>query len=274
MSAMTVPTNFRKTSSCDAEIPAVARAIDLLEILVTSGRGLTLSEVSQKLGIVKSSSHRLINSLLSRGYLQRGLDGHHYMLGDRVLQFADAAVVESQLRTVCSPHAQKLGEESGLTVLASVIRGFEAISFLKVASSKDNFPGATLGHHSDVHCTACGKAIIAYASDTELEKLFREKSLTRYTPNTVGSLEALKVDLAEVRARGYAINNEELAIGGRAVAAPIFNHIGRVVASICVRGSVDILPESRIPIYGKEVVATADEISRDLWEFRPNTLQS
>lgn len=271
---MGVPANLRKICSDDVQIPAVARAIDLLEILAGSGHGLTLSEVSRRLGIVKSSSHRLINSLLARGYLQRSLDGRHYMLGPQVLQFADSAVAASQLRTVCSPHAQRLGEETGLTVLAAVLHGFEVISFLTVPSSKDNFPGATLGHHSDLHCTACGKALIAFASDSELEKFFRERNLTRYTPNTIGSLEALKVDLAGVRARGYAINNEELAIGGRAVAAAIFNHIGRVVASICVRGSIDILPEHRVPIYAKAVVATANEISRCLGDSRVDAFQS
>jgi len=119
-----------------------------------------------------------------------------------------------------------------------------------------------------------GKALIAFASDTELNKIFREKNLARYTPKTASSLEILRVDLAGVVARRYAINNEELAIGGRAVAAPIFNHIGRIVASICVRGSTDIFPEHRIPIYGKEVMATANEISRELWEFLPNPVQS
>jgi IclR family acetate operon transcriptional repressor len=189
------------------------------------------------------------------------------------LQFADTAVAEAQLRTVCSPHAQRLAEVSGLTVLGGVLRGLEGVTFLKVASTKDNYPGALVGHHFDLHCTAMGKALITFASDTELNKIFREKAFTRYTRNTLGSLEILKVDLARLRARGYAINNEELAAGGRAVAAPILNHIGSVVASICVRGSADIFPEYRIPIYGKEVIATASAISRDLLEYLPNPVQ-
>lgn len=255
---------LHKVSLCDDEIPAVARAIDLLELLVSSEFGLTLSQVSQKLGIAKSSSYRLIRSLLARGYLQRSFDGHRYILGVRALQFADTVVAEAQLRTVCSPFARRLVEQSGLTVLAGVLRGLEWVAILKVPSIKDNYPGALVGHHFDLHCTAIGKALIAFASDEELNKVFPEKNFHRHTSKTAGSLETLKVDLAGVRTRGYAINNEELAIGGRGVAAPVLNHIGSVVASICIRGSTDSFPEYQIPMYGKAVISTAHEISREL----------
>jgi DNA-binding IclR family transcriptional regulator len=271
---MNVQTTPRKVYPCDSDIPAVARAVDLLELVVSSERGLTLSEVSQKLGIVKSSAHRLISSLLVRGYLQRSLDGRHYVLGMRALLFADAAVALAQLRTVFSPHAQRLAEESGLTVLGGVLGGIQGVVFLKVASPRDNYPGAFVGHHFDYHCTAMGKALVAFQSEKELSKIFREKDFPRHTPKTVSSVEQLKADLAAIRSRGYAINNEELDLGARAVAAPVFDHMGRVVASICVRGSSEIFPEHRIPICGREVMATAAQTSRDLLEFLPAALQS
>jgi len=256
--------NLHKVRLCDDDIPAVGRAVDLLELLVSSECGLTLSDISQKLGIAKSSSHRLIYSLLARRYIQRSFDGHHYVLGVQALQLADTVVAEAQMRMVCFPHARRLVEESGLTVLAGVLRGLEWVAILKVAATKDNHPGALVGHHFELHCTAIGKTLIAFASDVELNKLFPENNLARHTSKTADSLETLKADLAEVRTRGYAINNEELHIGGMGVAAPVFNHIGRVVASICIRGSTQTLPEYRIPMYGKAVIATAHEISREL----------
>ncbi len=250
-------------------VTAVERALDLLEALEFSERGLTLSDIARKLTIPKSSAHRLVRTLLNRWYLQRGLDAHHYILGVRVFDFADSAAAASQLRMVSFPYAQELAKNLNLTALLAVRRNFEAVIIAKVDSPWDNYPGAWVGHHLALHCTALGKALIAHLSDTELDQLFRHRSFATYTPSTLCSLEALKADLVQVRSKGFATNNEEYAIGGRSVGAPIFNHTGRTVASICVRGSTSRFPDSRIASYGNEVVRSAKEISRHLLEYTP-----
>lgn len=250
-------------------VPAVERALKLLELSAASSVGFTLSEVGQALGIAKSSSHRLIYTLLSHGYLQRAHTTRRYILGTRARDLASITDADLQLAAVCSQVAEELSRSVGLTVLIGVRRAAEGVVIFKVNSPKDEYPGAWIGHHFDLHCTAMGKALIAYMAEPELKEWFRQASLAPYTPFTLCSRRDLWADLAEVRSRGFSLNAEESAIGGRGLAAPIFNHLGQVVASICVRGSTALFPPSRVSSCGKEVVQVASKISRVLFEAMP-----
>ena len=112
------------------------------------------------------------------------------------------------------------------------------------------------------------KLLVAYLPESELEEIFLEENLearlVRYTPATFCSRRSLLADLEKVRARGFSLNTEEAAIGGMALAAPIFSHIKRVTASICVRGTASQFSPERISGYAKEVVSVATQISREL----------
>jgi DNA-binding IclR family transcriptional regulator len=251
-------------------VPAVERALRLLELSASSHIGLTLSEVGIALGIPKSSAHRLVHTLLAHGYLQRTSNARRYILGTCARDLANSLTdADLQLAAVCSKFAKDLSIKTGLTVLAGIRRGTEGVVILKADSPKDEYPGAEVGHHFDLHCTAMGKALIAHLAEPEVEDIFHHASLIRYTESTVSSRKTLLAELAEVRARGFALNTEESAIGGRGLASPIFNHIGRVVASICVRGSIALFPTWRISSCGKEVMSAATEISRNLLEAIP-----
>jgi len=251
-------------------VPAVERALRLLELSATSNDGLTLSDVGKALAIPKSSAHRLVYTLLAHGYLQRTSTARRYILGTCARDLANSITdADLQLGAVCSQLAEDLSKRTGLTVLTGIRRGVEGVVILKVNSPKDEYPGAVIGHHFDLHCTALGKSLIAYLPEPEVEDIFQQASLIRYTEATVCSRKHLMADLAGVRARGFSLNTEESAIGGRGLAAPIFNHIGRVVASICVRGSTDLFPAWQISSCAKEVVSVATEISRNLLEAMP-----
>jgi IclR family transcriptional regulator, KDG regulon repressor len=251
-------------------VPAVERALKLLELTATSDTALTLSEVGKALGIPKSSAHRLVYTLLAHGYLQRTPNARSYILGTCARDLANSITdADLQLGTVCSHFAEELSRKTGLTVLAGIRRGIEGVVILKADSPDDEYPGAFIGHHFELHCTALGKALVAYLAEPEVDEIFQQSSLLRYTEATVTSRKNLLAGLAEVRAKGFALNTEEASIGGRGLAAPIFNHIGRVVASICVRGSTDLFPAWRIPSCSKEVMSVATQISRHLLEAMP-----
>jgi len=266
---MSIANNSTRFPLPSQGVPAVERALKLLELSAASNVGFTLSEVGQALGIAKSSSHRLIYTLLSHGYLQRTSSTRRYILGTRARDLASITEADLQLGAVCSQFAEELSRKVGLTVLTGVRRGAEGVVIHKANSPKDVYPGAWIGHHFDLHCTAMGKALIAYMKEPELKELFQQASLAPYTPFTLCSRRALWADLAEVRARGFSLNAEESAIGGRGLAAPIFNHIGRVVASICVRGSTALFPPGQVSSCAKEVISAATKISRNLLEAMP-----
>ena len=105
-----------------------------------------------------------------------------------------------------------------------------------------------VGRHLDLHCTAQGKALIASLGDEELEKLLAGRELAQFTPRTIRSLSALKAHLAEVRTNGFAVNDQEHVHGVRAVAAPVVDSPGAVIAAISVRGSTR--PDFQLPLAG------------------------
>ena len=115
----------------------------------------------------------------------------------------------------------------------------------------------------DLHCTAQGKALICHFSEAELGKLFQYRGFARYTPKTIGSLKDLIAELSDARVRGYTVNNEEHTLGIVAVAAPVFNHVSKVVAAASVRWTTTHqMVFEPLPRIASQVIATAREISR------------
>jgi DNA-binding IclR family transcriptional regulator len=249
----------------DFRLPAVDRAISLFELLARSQNGLTLSELSRKLDIPKSTMHYLIYTLASRGYVQRGRDGRHYLLGLRMADVASASPAELYIRTLATPCLRQIGARTNLTATVTVLRGAEAVIIAKVDSFQDAGGGTWIGRHFDLHCTAQGKALISSMSEPELDRLFGGRELARFTPRTISSLQTLKSHLMRVRASGFAANDEEQVAGVRAVAAPIVDLAGAVIAAVSVRGSTQQIPVARFPQIGREMIMASRQISQQLW---------
>ncbi len=242
----------------DFRLPAVDRAMSLLELLAISREGLTLSEVSRKLSIPKSTTHYLIHTLATRGYVQRGSNGRH-SLGLRFADVASASTAALDLGTLATPHLKQISSSLNLTATISVLNGAEAVIIGKATTFPDG-GGAWVGRHLDLHCTAQGKALISQLQEAELNKLFGRRELAQFTPKTIVSLAALKTHLAEIRSNGFAVNDEEQVFGVRAVAVPIVNLLGVVVAAISLRGSSKQISLFRLPELGRDLI----RVSRDL----------
>ena len=249
-------------------LPSVDRALDVLEVLAASSEGLTVSEVSRTIRTPKSTTHYLIYTLLVRGYIQRNSDGRRYSLGLRSSELAQRGNTE-QLRRVTRPDLRRVSERLGLTAIIGVLKGPQVVVIETADPSGKGIGGQWIGRHVDAHSSSIGKVLIAELSDLEIEALFRERPLARFTNKTVCCLQDLKAHLAKVRHNGFAVNDEEHIVGVRAVAAPIVNHVGRVIASIGVNGSHTEMPRSELLNVAKEVVAAAREVSRKLLDPIP-----
>jgi IclR family KDG regulon transcriptional repressor len=243
-------------------LPAVDRAMSLFELLADSQTGLTLSQLSRKLDIPKSTAHYLLHTLYTRGYVQREADGHRYSLGLRLADMAHVDTAESSLRTLALPYLQGIVARLGLTATVAVRRSAESVIVARVESRQDAGGGAWVGRHIDLHCTAQGKALLTDLSDEELSKLFAGRELARFTAKTICSLSALKAHLADVRVKGFAVNDEEMVLGVRAVAAPVVDAFGSVIACASVRGTTEQIPSHLIRQLGREMILVAHEMSQ------------
>jgi DNA-binding IclR family transcriptional regulator len=246
----------------DFRLPAVDRAMSLFELLAESQKGLTLSQLSRKLDIPKSTAHYLLHTLHTRGYVQRSPDGRHYSLGLRLADVARGDNAELSLRALAIPYLRQIVARLDLTATLAVRRSAEAVLVARVESSQDAGGGAWVGRHVDLHCTAQGKALIAHLSDEELSRLFAGRELARFTTKTICTLPALRAHLVEVRARGFAVNDEEMVFGIRAIAAPVVDSLGTVVASVTVRGTTHRIPTHLIAQLGREMILVSREMSQ------------
>jgi IclR family acetate operon transcriptional repressor len=239
--------------------PSVDRAMDLFELLAGSHTGFTLSELSRKLNLPKSTAHYLIHTLETRGYLQRTAEGRH-ALGLRFAKLAVSSMAEPDFCRRAKPYLKQLAGRLDLTVALTALHGAEAVVIAIAVVAQVGGGGVWVGRHIDLHCTAQGKALIAGMSDEELAELFGGREFAPFTPKTILSLSALKTQLADVRACGYSVNDEEYYQGVRAASAPVFDPHGVVVAAVSVRGSCKQIPSDRLPQLGQEMVRA----SRDL----------
>jgi DNA-binding IclR family transcriptional regulator len=264
----TVAPISEEVKSMGPRLPAVDRALSLLELLSHSQTGLTLSELSRRLRIPKSTAHYLIHTLATRGYIQHTSDSRHYSLGLRLSDIADSSRARSHLSSVVMPYLREAAQRLNLTAIATVLLGAEGVIIAKIGSPNDPGGGAWVGRHIDLHCTAQGKALIAQLPESRLLELFRGRDLAQFTSRTISSFSALKMHLAAVREQGFAVNNEEQVLGVRAVAAPVSDACGTVVAAVTVRGSVHDIPSYRIDQLGAEMIRIADDVTREIGGHR------
>lgn len=244
-------------------VPSVDRALNLLELLASAPVGMSLSMISRRLEIPKSSAYYLVTTLAKRNFVRRSAGQHVYSLGTNTMPFAPDTCAESDLKQICSPYIQALSQKSGMVAQIGIRERAE----VRIVD-RSEIPGLRLdswvGRHFDLHCTAIGKALISSMADLEVNNLLKSRGLPRHNQNTLCSMELLKAQCVETRRRGFATDDEEHELGVRCVASPIFNGQGGVVAAICIFAPAGRLSRYQMPNAGLELMKSALEISRDL----------
>jgi DNA-binding IclR family transcriptional regulator len=253
-----------KTMSNTYSVPSIDRALTVLELLAQSRGGFSVSEISRKLTLPKSSVHLVIGTLEKRGYLQRNAVNGKYCFGLKMVGLSRTAVENLDLREAAKPFLQALMRKTGLTVHMAVLERNEAVIIEKL-----EYPGllrlATwIGRRLDVNCSGVGKALIAFLSDDEFEQQFKTKGLAKHNENTTVSIVKLKRELERVRTLGYALDDEEDEIGFRCIGAPVFGFTKKVVAAISVAGTTVQIPNEDVVQIARVVKHAAAQISMQL----------
>jgi DNA-binding IclR family transcriptional regulator len=244
-------------------VPAVERALQIIERLAASRRGLTLSEIARELSFPKSSALGLLVTLERHGYLKRADKGGRYMCGTKLIEVAHAAVTRLEIRQLASPYFRELIKKTNLTVNMAILEQDEVVFVEKIVP-----PGALsstptwVGKHMDVNTTAVGKSLIAYLPDDQLDRFINH--LPKHNKNALNSPSRLKEELAKVRKLGYSVNDEENEIGYRAIAVPIFNSDQKVVAAISIAGTTSQISSTNHTGLTRQLKKTGAAISQKL----------
>ena len=240
---------------------SLAKGLAILQALAEAEAPRGISELARQFGIAKSGVHRLLRLLMEAGWVRQDAEWRYaptskiWELGNRVAERID-------LRKLAAPVMRDLLSATGETVYLSVPDALEVLVADKLDSPDSVVAHARIGGRSPAHCSAAGKALIAWADDRTLAAL--PQRLKRFTPRTHASRAALLADLRTVRSKGYAVNRGEwhADIGG--VASPIRDAGGAVVASLGVHMLAARLTPARTRDVGAKVLAHAQRITREL----------
>jgi DNA-binding IclR family transcriptional regulator len=249
-----------------SSVQSVDRALTILETLARSGEA-GVTDLAAALEVHKSTAFRLVATLESHGLVEQ-IDGRgKYRLGIGLLRLAGATTARLDVVQEARPISRKLAADTGETVNVSVLADRAALYLDQVAGSSALQSHNWVGQHIPLHATANGKVLLlALDDDQQVEMLGRMQS---YTDSTITTRERLRKELAKVREHGYAVAIDELEVGLAAIAAPIHNAHGDVIASMSVSGPTFRLTEERIDEIIPPLVEAAAEVSHRLgWGHR------
>jgi len=242
-------------------VPAIERALSVLQCLGESKRGFSISEIGRRLKIPKSSAHLILTTLGRRGFLQRNTQTGRYHLGLQLVSLSRSALENLDLREEAKPFLRSLMQESGFTVHMAVLERDEAVIIEKVEAPGLVRLASWIGRRLDVNCTGVGKVLLAFFPEDELDHLLRTKEFARHNSRTIISKHALRRELKRVKQLGYALDNEEDEPGVRCIGAPVFDENGKAVAAISVAGTTSQIGIDRVSNLARQVKRAAGSIS-------------
>jgi DNA-binding IclR family transcriptional regulator len=245
-----------------AAVQSVDRALQVLEIVGKLGTA-GVTEIATELGVHKSTVSRLIAVLESRGFVEQLSDRGKYRLGFAIVRLAGSTSAQMDLAKESQPICDELAADSGETTNIAILDADRIINVVEAVGPAEITLRSWVGQSCPAHATSSGKVLLAGLSPERVRGLLGDR-LPAYTPDTVTEPAALAVELDEVRRSGWAGVREELEVGLNAVAAPVRDSGGKIIAALSVSGPSYRLEPARLEAVARMTVAAADRISRRL----------
>jgi DNA-binding IclR family transcriptional regulator len=247
-----------------ALVPAVNRAAQILTLVASSELPLGVSELSRRLKLNKSTTHDILATLCHHHLLERDDAAKTYRLGHALAELGHGVGERSDLRTVAHPLLVALAHAVAETVILGTYHDAHVAIIDREEAPHDLKISAPLGRHLYYSAGVFGKIFLAAMPEVDATRLIRECHLRTYTQKSITKITAYRAELAQVRALGYALDDEEYLAGVRAAAAPVNDAQGRVVGALSVVGFSTRLPNPKLIQIARQALETAEQISRQL----------
>lgn len=241
-------------------VGTLKKTLRILELICDSPKGLRLKEISEKTGFNKSTAYRFLVHLEREGYLVRN-GSQAYVLGIKFIEMATRGNWVEGLRSVSWPFLLEL-QRTVLETVNLAVLNLDSVLYVEVLESPHAFRlVSTPGMKRPLHCTALGKALLAFLPGADQERLLSALTFDRLTPRTITSPARFRKELAHIRECGHAVDDEEAVVGARCVAAPILDSNQRAIAALSVSGPISRLSRTRVPSIARAVQGAAGAIS-------------
>ncbi|GAA4177867.1 IclR family transcriptional regulator [Gryllotalpicola koreensis] len=240
---------------------SIERAAAVLAALGASENGaMRASDIGRAIGLGASTTGRLLATLEKLEYVRRDSETQGYVIGTAVLELASQGLNHNPVHRESRALAQELAHRVGLTANVGVRDGAECVYLCHFEGELAPKNHTMVGLRQPLHASGLGKCLLLDLGEEERVRLLGEK-LPRFTTHTITDHHALTTDLDEARERGWAIENQELALGRFCVAAPIRGATGRVVAAISISGRLTFLRQRTMDSLAEDLIEVADRIS-------------
>jgi IclR family acetate operon transcriptional repressor len=245
---------------------ALEKAMDVLEAIGSAPNGLSQAELATRVSLPRTTLYRIIASLVERGMIRRDPLHKVYRLGFRYLELVRNAYLMPDLVAAASFELRALRDLTGETSYLAVLDGNQVMSLERCDGAHTTRSAAALGRSKPVYCTGQGKAILAAMDEASRDAIIKGLTLTPLTELTITDRRRLNTELQITRARGYAIDDEEIVMGVRCVAAAIRDNAGKVRGALSVAGPAYRLTVERLELLGPELADAARRVGAQLIE--------
>lgn len=230
---MTKPTNSTAQIS---SVQTADRISQILDCFSKSRPQLSMTEISKMIELSTSTTHRLLGAMEQNGLLSRALDGKRYKLGHRLLHWAAIAQASTSIQLQARPLLEEIARVTRETAVLTMRDGNWAVCVDRVDSPNPLLLTMALGKRIPLHAGSSAKVLLAWQTQTEIEKVINEVGLPRLLNNTITELPRLLTDLEVIRNQGFAVSFEERDPGTAGLTVPVFDSRGKVVAGMGIVG--------------------------------------
>jgi len=243
-------------------VQSIDRAFEILETLAIEREGLGVTEIGKKVGLHKSTVHRILNTMAERGYIEQNQDTGAYRLGLKFIELCSLYLNNVELKTEAQLYLRNLSALTGQPVhLATLVDG-AAVYIDKIEQYNNIRMYSAIGKRIPLHCTAVGKALLSDKSPEYIRKLLDQNQLTSFTPNTLTDLDQILEEINRVKELGWAKDDEEHEVGIRCIAAPIYDYRRRIIAAVSTSGNKNIISSDKDEEIAQYVIKAARDISK------------
>lgn len=245
----------------DYYIQSIKRAIQILNSFTLKEKELSITELSKRLNLHKSTVHRILVTLEDEALVEKNNINQKYHLAIKLLELGNIVKEQMEISTYTYPIMKELVQKVEESVYLNIIMDKKKVIIEKCESSHDLRRVIHLGKSSPLYRGSSGKVLLAFLSDEEIDEILQKEKLIPLTPNTITDPIKLKQKLKEIRLKKYAISLEETHIGTNSVAVPIFDYSGKCVASLGISGPSNRFTKQKILQFVPLVKETAKKIS-------------
>jgi IclR family pca regulon transcriptional regulator len=222
-------------------VTSIAKGMNVFSFIVNSNRAVGITQIARALNLSIGTVQRVTNTLQKLGYLRKDENKQGYILGHKAWGLGLAIIKDIDLKHITHPYLEGLSREIGETVNLAMLEGTEIVYLDRIKTEQIININLSVGSRLPLYCTSMGKSLLAFLPKDELFELLDKIDIKPITPHTITDKGRLLEELQKVRQRGFSVNNRELDIGLRSVAAPVRDESGRVIAAVNIA-----VPSSRI----------------------------